>query len=102
MLNTNSIAVATFPLQDGSPIYAGPAAIAGVPGTAAEIRLDFEATEGSIRAAAHYDLAHSPVQHTVSALLLVWDGAELIADEAGELGTALGSPGTRRATRVAA
>ncbi len=59
------------------------------------------ATEGSIRAAAHYDLAHSPVQHTVSALLLVWDGGELIADEAGELGAALGSPGTRRATSAA-
>lgn len=58
---------------------------------------DLWATEGAIRAAAHYDLAHSPVQHTVSALLLVWDGTELIADEAGELGTALGSPGTRRA-----
>jgi Putative exonuclease SbcCD, C subunit len=58
---------------------------------------DLWATEGAIRAAAHYDLAHSPVQHTVSALLLVWDGTELIADEAGELGAALGSPGTRRA-----
>jgi len=63
---------------------------------------DLWATECSIRASAHYDLAHSPVQHTVSALLLVWDGAELIADEAGELGTALGSPGTRRATSAAA
>jgi uncharacterized protein (TIGR02680 family) len=58
---------------------------------------DLWATQGSIQAAAHYDLAHSPIQHTVSALLLVWDGAELIADEAGELGVALGSPGTRRA-----
>jgi len=58
---------------------------------------DLWATEGAIRAAAHYDLAHSPVQHTVSALLLVWDGTELVADEAGELGAALGSPGTRRA-----
>ena len=58
---------------------------------------DLWATEGAIRAAAHYDLAHSPVQHTVSPLLLVWDGTELIADEAGELGAALGSPGTRRA-----
>jgi uncharacterized protein (TIGR02680 family) len=58
---------------------------------------DLWATEGAIRAAAHYDLAHSPIQHTVSALLLVWDGTELIADEAGELGAALGSPGTRRA-----
>jgi len=62
---------------------------------------DLWATEGSIRAAAHYDLAHSPVQHTVSALLLVWDGGELIADEAGELGAALGSPGTRRVTSAA-
>jgi uncharacterized protein (TIGR02680 family) len=62
---------------------------------------DLWATEGSIRAAAHYDLAHSPVQHAVSALLLVWDGGELIVDEAGELGAALGSPGTRRATSAA-
>jgi uncharacterized protein (TIGR02680 family) len=62
---------------------------------------DLWATEGAIRAAAHYDLAHSPIQHTVSALLLVWDGTELIADEAGELCTALGSPGTRRASTAA-
>jgi uncharacterized protein (TIGR02680 family) len=62
---------------------------------------DLWATEGAIRAAAHYDLAHSPVQHTVSALLLVWDGTELIADEAGELGAALGSPGTRQAAIAA-
>jgi len=32
----------------------------------------------------------------------VWDGAELIADEAGELGSALGSPGTRRAITAVA
>jgi len=63
---------------------------------------DLWATAGSIRAAAHYDLAHSPVQHTVSALLLVWDGAELIADESGELTAALGSPGTRRAMAAVA
>jgi len=62
---------------------------------------DLWATEGSIRAAAHYDLAHSPIQHAVSPLLLVWDGTELIADEAGELGAALGSPGTRRAVTTA-
>ena len=58
---------------------------------------DLWATSGAVRAAAHYDLAHSPVQHTVSALLLVWDGAELIADETGSLSARLGSPGTRRA-----
>ena len=62
---------------------------------------DLWATQGSIRAA-DYNLAHSPVPHTVSALLLVWDDAELIADESGELTTALGSPGTRGASIVAA
>ncbi len=63
---------------------------------------DLWATQGTIRAAAHYDLAHSPIEHTVSALLLVWDGTELIADEASELSTALGSPGTRRAVAAMA
>ena len=57
---------------------------------------DLWATQAAVRGAAHYDLAHSPIQHTVSALLMVWDGAELLADEAGDLATALGSPGTRR------
>ncbi|MEV6985584.1 TIGR02680 family protein [Sphaerisporangium sp. NPDC051017] len=57
---------------------------------------DLWATHAAVPAAAHYDLAHSPVEHTVSALLLVWDGAELLADDAGELTIALGSPGTRR------
>jgi uncharacterized protein (TIGR02680 family) len=63
---------------------------------------DLWATSGAVRAAAHYDLAHSPVQHTVSALLLVWDGAELVADETGSLAGRLGSPGTRRALPVPA
>ncbi|MGH3170062.1 MAG: SbcC/MukB-like Walker B domain-containing protein, partial [Trebonia sp.] len=57
---------------------------------------DLWATSESVRAVAHYDLAHSPVQHTVSALLLVWDGSELIADDTGALTASLGSPGTRR------
>jgi 4-oxalomesaconate tautomerase len=47
MLNTDSIAVAHFPVQGGAPIYAGPTAIAGVPGTAAEVRIDFEDTAGA-------------------------------------------------------
>lgn len=59
---------------------------------------DLWATHADVRAAAHYDLAHSPVEHTVSALLLVWDGRELLADDAGELAAALGSPGARRRT----
>ncbi|MEO3876731.1 TIGR02680 family protein [Nonomuraea sp. B12E4] len=57
---------------------------------------DLWATHAAVPAAAHYDLAHSPVEHTVSALLLVWDGAELLADDIGELTVALGSPGVRR------
>jgi hypothetical protein len=59
---------------------------------------DLWATHADVRAAAHYDLAHSPVDHTVSALLLVWDGRQLLADDAGELAAALGSPGARRRT----
>jgi uncharacterized protein (TIGR02680 family) len=63
---------------------------------------DLWATQAAVRAAAHYDLAHSPIEHTVSALLLVWDGAQLLADEAGDLTAALGSPGTRRTITVTA
>ncbi|MCW2875250.1 SbcC/MukB-like Walker B domain-containing protein, partial [Actinacidiphila oryziradicis] len=57
---------------------------------------DLWAAQAAVPAAAHYDLAHSPIEHTVSALLLVWDGSQLLADDAGELTVALGSPGTRR------
>ncbi|GII06042.1 SbcC/MukB-like Walker B domain-containing protein [Planobispora takensis] len=57
---------------------------------------DLWATHAAVPAAAHYDLAHSPVEHTVSALLLVWDGAKLLADDVGELTAALGSPDVRR------
>jgi uncharacterized protein (TIGR02680 family) len=63
---------------------------------------DLWATQAAVRAAAHYDLAHSPIEHTISALLLVWDGAQLLADDAGELSAALGSPGTRRTITAAA
>ena len=63
---------------------------------------DLWATQAAVRAAAHYDLAHSPIEHTVSALLLVWDGGQLLADEAGDLSAALGSPGSRRTITVAA
>jgi len=63
---------------------------------------DLWATQAAVRAAAHYDLAHSPTEHTVSALLLVWDGAQLLADEAGELSAVLGSPGARRVITASA
>jgi 4-oxalomesaconate tautomerase len=47
MLNTDSIATATFPIAGGLPIYEGDTAIAGVPGSAAAIYIDFEATAGA-------------------------------------------------------
>jgi len=46
MVNTDSLATATFPIDAGLPHYAGDAAIDGVPGTAAAITLDFEGIAG--------------------------------------------------------
>ncbi len=47
MVNTDSIAVASFPVdKTGSPRYRGDTAISGVPGTAAAVRLDFEDVAG--------------------------------------------------------
>ncbi|MBO3746611.1 4-oxalomesaconate tautomerase [Streptosporangiaceae bacterium NEAU-GS5] len=47
MVNSDSIAVATFPTPGGGVSYEGDTEISGVPGTAAPIRLDFAGTEGS-------------------------------------------------------
>ncbi|MET0316380.1 MAG: hypothetical protein ABW188_06115, partial [Rhodococcus fascians] len=48
-------------------------------------------------ACAHYDLAHSTAENTVSATLLVWEDGELFAEHDGtDLAVALGSPATRR------
>lgn len=47
MVNSDSIAVATFPTPGGRPEYRGDVAIAGVPGTAAPVLLAFSDTEGS-------------------------------------------------------
>ncbi|WP_405137055.1 SbcC/MukB-like Walker B domain-containing protein [Nocardia sp. NBC_01388] len=46
---------------------------------------------------AHYDLAHSTAENTVSATLLVWDSDDLLAEHDGsDLTAALGSPNRRR------
>lgn len=58
---------------------------------------DLWATHPSVGGAAHYDLSHSAVDHTVSTVLLVWDGSANIVDFDGTLARALGSPETRRA-----
>ena len=47
MKNTGGLAVASFPVAMGSPVYAGDTEIAGVPGSAAEIRIEFEDIAGS-------------------------------------------------------
>ncbi len=47
LVNTGGTAVASFPVEHGRPVYRGRRAISGVPGTAAEIRLDFQGTAGS-------------------------------------------------------
>ena len=41
MKNTGGRAVATFPVQDGRPVYDGNTTISGVPGTAARIDIEF-------------------------------------------------------------
>ncbi len=46
MVNTGSVATATFPMRDGMPDYSGPTSISGVPGTAAAVHLDFEDIAG--------------------------------------------------------
>lgn len=46
MLNTDSVATATFPISAGAPVYTGDTVISGAPGTAAPIRLDFEDIAG--------------------------------------------------------
>ncbi|RRQ28749.1 TIGR02680 family protein [Rhodococcus sp. Eu-32] len=58
---------------------------------------DLWITYSHVPGCAHYDLAHSSVENTVSAALLVWDNGELFAEHDGtDLAAALGSPLTRR------
>jgi 4-oxalomesaconate tautomerase len=47
MMNTGRTAVATFSVDEGSPVYAGDVEIAGVPGSAAGIVIEFEDIAGS-------------------------------------------------------
>ncbi|WP_024804771.1 TIGR02680 family protein [Nocardia sp. BMG51109] len=58
---------------------------------------DLWITYDHVPACAHYDLAHSAAENTVSATLLVWDSADLLAEHDGsDLTAALGSPNRRR------
>jgi 4-oxalomesaconate tautomerase len=48
MVNTGALAVLRVPTPDGQVEYAGDTAIAGVPGTAARIEIEFHDTAGSV------------------------------------------------------
>lgn len=45
---------------------------------------DLWVTFPSVPSAAHYDLVHVPTENTVSTMLLLWDGAEIIEGERAE------------------
>jgi uncharacterized protein (TIGR02680 family) len=57
---------------------------------------DLWATHPAVTGAAHYDLSHSAVEHTVATVLLAWNGSVTTGDFDGTLARALGSPETRR------
>ncbi|WP_137726063.1 TIGR02680 family protein [Prescottella subtropica] len=58
---------------------------------------DLWITYAGVPGCAHYDLAHSTAEQTVSAALLVWSGGGLLAEHDGSnLARALGSPMRRR------
>lgn len=85
MLNTNSIARATFPVADGLPVYAGSTAISGVPGTAAAIRLEFEDTAGGTTGAL---LPTGEIVDRIEGVdcTLVDNGMPVVVMEAADLG----------------
>ncbi|MGU3433145.1 TIGR02680 family protein [Actinomycetes bacterium M1A6_2h] len=58
---------------------------------------DLWITYAGVPGCAHYDLAHSTAENTVSAALLVWEDGSLLAEHDGsDLAAALGSPRRRR------
>lgn len=58
---------------------------------------DLWVTYPDVPGCAHYDLAHSTPEHTVSATLMVWDGGMLMSEHDGtDLARALGSPLRRK------
>ncbi|MFC7450421.1 TIGR02680 family protein [Rhodococcus daqingensis] len=63
---------------------------------------DLWVTYAGVPGCAHYDLAHSTAEQSVSAALLVWTDGELLAEHDGsDLASALGSPLRRRVLAAA-
>ena len=85
MVNTGSVATATFPLRGGMPDYSGTTSIDGVPRTAAAVRLDFEDTAGSSCGAL---LPTGRLVDSIAGLncTLIDNGMPVVVIRAGDLG----------------
>ena len=86
MVNTGTVAVAHVPTPGGEVTYAGETSIAGVPGTAAAIRIDFRDTAGSVCGAL------LPTGNTTDQLdgvdaTLIDNGMPMVVLRASDLGT---------------
>ncbi len=85
MVNTGGIATATFPVSGGRPVYAGDIAIAGVPGTAAPVRIDFADTAGA-SCGALFPTGHAVDQVCGVEVTLVDNGMPVVVMRAADLG----------------
>ena len=85
MVNTGGLAIANVPLHEGRPRYDGPAAISGVPGTAAPIRLDFEGVAGS-SCGALLPTGRAVDQVEGLTVTLIDNGMPVVVLRAGDLG----------------
>lgn len=85
LVNTGTVAVAHVPTPGGEVTYTGETAIAGVPGTAAAIRIDFRDTAGSVCGAL------LPTTHTLDRLegidaTLIDNGMPMVVLRASDFG----------------
>ena len=85
MVNTGNIAVAHVPTPDGVAVYDGTASIAGVPGTAAAIRIDFLDTAGSV-CGALLPTGHSRDELDGIEATLIDNGMPVVVLRAADLG----------------
>ncbi len=85
LVNSGSVATATFPGADGTVDYDGQTAIAGVPGTAAAVVLNFTGTQGSATGAL---LPTGNVRDVIDgvAVTCVDNGMPVVVVAAAELG----------------
>ena len=87
MKNTGRVAVVGFPVVEGVPVYGGDTEIAGVPGAAAEISIEFEDIAGSSTGAL---LPTGNVVDTVDGIevTLIDNGMPVVVLSAADVGVA--------------